>query len=216
MIQAKGAAFFAGFSALLWMTYSISVLTAASFMTKKNGRPNLHGSLKQTFPGMQKTDHLESSTFPRCSHGKATCLPSTTLLMSHFPDVLCWQPWQKALNLFIHTCLILFPTSTSQPVGLGRWMRRTRATRGSGSWCHWISLTTSLTAAVTSEVTSTEEFGMGGGRTAEVCTFPAVDAYGNKYRCLLTLSLDFLGLFVSLVKKTTTKKHLTNTWSMFS
>lgn len=73
--------------------------------------------------------------------------------------------------------------------------------RGSGSWCRWISLTTSLTAAVTSEVTSTEEFGMDGGRMAEVCTFPAVDAYGNKYRCLLTLSLDFVGLFVSLVKK---------------
>lgn len=52
MIQAKDAAFFAGFSTLLWRIYSISVLTAASFMTKKNGRPDPHRSLKQTFPSM--------------------------------------------------------------------------------------------------------------------------------------------------------------------
>lgn len=90
-------------------------------------------SQKQTFLGTQKPDCIESGAFPRCSYGKTTCLPSTGLLMPHSPDVLCWQPWQKALNLFIHTCLILSPHSTSQPVGLGRWMSETKATRGSGS-----------------------------------------------------------------------------------
>lgn len=130
--------------------------------------------------------------------------------MSHFPDVLCWQPRQKALNLFIHTCIILSLHSTSQPVGLGRWMSETKATRGSGSWCRWISLNPSLTVAGTSEVTSTEEFGIGNGKTAgtSVHIFPAVDAmYGNKYRSLLTLPLEFLGLFlVYFVRKKKKKK----------
>lgn len=131
--------------------------------------------------------------------------------MSHFPDVLCWQPWQKALNLFIHTCLILSPHSTSQPVGLGRWMSETKATRGSGSWCRWISLTPSLTVAATSEVTSTGEFGIGGGKMAgtSVHMFPTVHAMlGKKYRSLLTLPLEFLGLFlVYLVRKQNKTKH---------
>lgn len=154
---------------------------------------------------MWKTDHIESGTFPRCSYGKTTCLPSIGLLTSHFPDVLCWQPWQKALNLFIHTCLILSPHSTSQPVGLGRWMSETKATRGSGSWCRWISLTPSLTVAGTSGVTSTGEFGIGNGKMSgtSIYIFPAVGAtYGNEYRPLLTLPLEFLRLFlVYLVRK---------------
>jgi len=169
MMQAKGASFLASFSALFWIMYSISVwLLPASWLRRTAGQILQPSQKSQTFPDTQITDYLEKWYFPRCSYGKTTCLPSARLLMFHFPDVLCWQPWQKALNLFIHTCLILFPHSTSQPVELGRWMRKTRAMRGSGSWCRWISLTASVTAAVTSEVTSTEEFGKGGKRTAEV------------------------------------------------
>lgn len=93
-------------------------------------------------------------------------------------------------------------------------MSATKATRGSGSWCRWISLTPSLTVAGTSEVTSTEELGIDDGKMAgaSVHIFPAVDAtYGNKSRSLFTLLLEFLGLFlVYLVRKRGKKRVFYN------
>lgn len=159
---------------------------------------------------MQKSDCTESGAFPRCSCGKTTGLPSTGLLMPHSPDVLCWQPWQKALNLFIHTCLILSPHSTSQPVGLRRWMSETKATRGSGSGLS-LNLNNSITHC-SRHSRGHLNWGVWGGcgKTAgtSMHIFPAVDAtHGKKYKSLLSLCLVLVWVCL-VVKKKKGKKIL--------
>lgn len=160
---------------------------------------------------MQKPDCIGSGTFPRCSYSKTTCLPSTGLLMSHSPDVLCWQPWQKALNLFIHTCLILSPHSTSQPVGLGRWMSETKATRGSGSGLS-LNLNNSITHCSRH---FRGHFNRGVwdrcGKTAgtRIHIFPAVDAtHGNKYKSLLSVCLELVLVYLVIKRKRKKEKKV--------
>lgn len=66
-------------------------------------------------------------------------------------------------------------------------MSETKATRGSGSWCHQISMTPSLTVAGTSEVTSVEESEIGSGKPGgmSVHIFPVADAmHGKKLQIL--------------------------------
>lgn len=196
---------------------STSDLTAASFMTKKNGRTNLTPFtevLNKVFLAWKKPDCTESGTFPRCSYGKTTCLPSTGLLMSHSPDVLCWQPWQKALNLFIHTCLILSPHSTSQPVGLGRWMSETKAMRRSGSGLS-LNLNNSITHCsrhLRGHLNQGVWDRCGKNSWQSMHTFPAVDAtHGNKYNSLLSLCLE-LALVYLVVKRKKEESFFKNSW----
>lgn len=93
--QAKDVASTEGFSAPFWMMRPTSGVTAASFVTKKNGRTNLTPFtevLSKLFLAHENLIALKVVLSPGVPMAKTTCLPTTGLLMSHSPDVLCWQP----------------------------------------------------------------------------------------------------------------------------